>query len=81
MRLRSYPASVHAPWSTYASKIFPTKIVWSPVVIWSSTSHSMCAMHSRIAGALTFLPGSGVSVHFLNLSKLLPDNEPQVYTA
>ena len=38
-------------------------------------------MHSRIAGALTFLPGIGVRFAFLNLSKLLPENAPQASTA
>ena len=33
-------------------------------------------MHSRIAGALTFLPGIAVRLAFLNLSKLLPVKEP-----
>ena len=56
-------------------------MVWSPVVNWASTSHSRWAMHSRIAGALTFLPGIGVRFAFLNLSKLLPENAPHARTA
>lgn len=76
--MRSQPASVQRPWSAYASRILPMNMVWSPVVICPSTSHSRWAMHSRMAGALTFLAGMGVRVHFLNLSKLRPDRLPQV---
>jgi hypothetical protein len=72
---------VKTPMSAYASTILPTKIVWSPVVNWSQTVHSKWAMHSRIAGAFSFLAGIGVRFAFLNLSKLLPVNEPHATTA
>lgn len=38
-------------------------------------------MHSCMAGALIFLPGIGVRLVFLNLSKLLPVRAPHAYVA